>query len=186
MNLLNLFKRKPKPVRVMKNVRFVAAYSEHPFEEAKSEASYPDFRFHTINGMNWCVRVGSISVPWGFSASEAGYRANGVVIVRRRSVDAGPLDGKGFDYRRVGQINYLYENELVCTDGSNRSYVGFVPYMRSRILPAILRVARATEPQRLAEQIEKIKTDGELLAILDEHRLVIEQVSVRCAEYDDN
>ena len=65
-----------KRVPVMNGKRFVAAYSEKAFVEAKNSARYSDYTFHELGGMNWCVRVGDIDVPFGF-----GGEGNNILLV---------------------------------------------------------------------------------------------------------
>ena len=77
-----------KKVSVMNGKRFIAAYSPCPMKEAKDNSRYPDYTFHTVENMNWCVRVGDIEIPWGFGSDRFGFYANGKILLSRKNVSA--------------------------------------------------------------------------------------------------
>lgn len=179
---MGLFKQKEKtkePVRVMSGMPFIAAYSEHPFEESLRNAKYPDYEFCEVDGLHWCVRVGDIQIPWGFGvASTEKYCANGYIVVSRMNVNAEPFHGKGLPYVQSGKIFYLYGGELI-----DNELKGFFVFARTRLLPYIVEVAKQTEPKslqdRLKEDLDKIP---EVAQFLQEHRLVLKNVIVNIAK----
>ena len=153
---------------------FVAAYSELAFTEAKNSAKYPDYSFHSVGGMNWCVRVGEITVPWGFSARDAGFSSNGVFVVSRANVSAATFDQKGFSYVKKGEVYYLYENEM--DDGG--SFYGFSVYMRNLLLPELKKFAKEHSGDYFARNIDAFLQLDEVNKLLSAHRLKLVAVRI--------
>ena len=170
--MFKLFKRK-QPISVMGSKRFVAAYSEYPFTEANNGADYPDYSFHKVGNLYWCVRVGDIDVPWGFGDESIGFRANGTVKISRRNVSAVTFDGRGFDYKRAGEINYLYESEL----GAN-GFVGFVPYVQRTVIRCLKEIASKSGMEKFTKELSYLGESREMAALLDEHKLVLKTVTI--------
>ena len=170
--MFKLFKRK-KPITVMRGKKFVAAYSEYPFVEAKSGADYPDFSFHESGGLYWCVRVGDIDIPWGIGGDDIGFKANGFVKVSRRNVSAVTFDGRGFEYKRVGDVFYLYESEL-----GDDGFFGFSPFMQRFLIRAIKGIAKQSTDESFRANVERISEVPEIAALLEEHKLIIRSVNI--------
>jgi len=166
------FLRKKKSVALMKNKRFVAAFSEFPFEEERGGAQLPDYTFHEYGNMHWCVRVGDISVGWGFGNGRV--YANGYAVLSRLNVNAASFSGKGLPYVKLGDVYYLYEYE---TDAKGNDY-GFCPYMRQRLNSAIRSVAEGREASELKPLIQEIGEHPDIKELLAEHHLVIRSVRV--------
>lgn len=140
-----------KRVRVMNGKRFVAAYSETPFEEQKRKAVYPDFAFFEANNLNWCVRVGEIKICFGFGVDEVGYAAHGEILVLRQNLSAECFDGKGFPFKRSQNgIFYLYECEF-----AGRGFEGFCCRMRDELLPFIKEIAKECSPEGFETALQR-------------------------------
>ena len=168
--MLGFFGRK-KPVAVMNGKRFIAAFSARPFKEAKNGGQFPDYTFHEYGNMYWCVRVGDIDVRWGFGNGEV--YANGVITLSRMNVSAASFSGKGLPYVKVGEIFYLYEEELKAD-----RVEGFVPYMRKKINGAVAEMAKGKSPEELEVLVGSIGEHPEIREILNEHRLVVRSAHV--------
>ena len=164
-----LFKRKKKAVRVMNGKSFIAAYSELPFEEAQG-SQYPDYSFHTVGEMNWCVRIGDITVGWGFGKRDAPFVANGTLTVSRRNVSAVSFHGRGLPYVREGDIYYLYEGENTAN--------GFAEYLRVKICEGLKEIARRSTSETFRQEVQALGDLPEMQRLLDEHKLVLKSVSV--------
>lgn len=154
-----------KPIEVMKNCEFVAAYSEHPFAEEKNEARYPDYSFHKVDGMHWCVRIGEIKIPWGFGLNTAPFIANGEITVSRKNVSASSLDGHGFDYERVGDIFYLSEEK-------------YISKIKPTILDLLRSFAKESSAQTFKTDLLSISEYPRMKRFLEESRLTLSSVIV--------
>lgn len=99
---------------------FVAAYSEHPFKEAKNDI--PDYRFDQSGGLYWVLKVGEMQVRWGVGAKN--FRAYGILNVERQNKNWLSLDAKGLPFRKIGDVYYLYAEEE-----EGFEMVGFLPYL---------------------------------------------------------
>ena len=174
---MKLFRKKAKiePVRVMCGLPFIAAYSEHPFTESLNHAAYPDYEFCEMDGLHWCVRVGEMQIPWGFGVDATKrYCANGYLVLSRQNVNAEPFHGKGLPYVRRGKIFYLYECELI--DDSLR---GFFVFVRSRLLPYVVAIAKKTDPERLQDELKTLPMISEVMQFLNVHHLTMKNVVVK-------
>ena len=173
---------KNKRVSVMRGKRFVAAYSAIPFVEAeqtgKNERVYPDYAFNELEGMYWAVRVGDIEVPWGFGKYDGmAFAANGNFLLSRKNVNAQAFYDKGLPFVKVGDVDYLYECELFA-DG----FKGFSVYLRGRLLPFLLKIAKNATSEEFAEAAEKLKDDPDVQAILREFQLTFKAVTVKAVK----
>ena len=157
----------------MNGKRFVAAYSEKAFVEAKNSARYSDYTFHELGGMNWCVRVGDIDVPFGFGDEGGGYSAYGTVTVSRKNVSAASFDGKGLPYVKEGDIFYLYESEY-----NGDVYEGFSTFMRDKLTAHVTRIAATSSAEEFEAEVNKLGEIPAVRELLDEHKLKIKSVTV--------
>lgn len=174
MNVM-LWNRK-KRIPVMCGKRFVAAFSESPFVEERDGARYPDYSFHTVEGMHWCVRIGDIEVPWGFAPDEhagIGFSAFGVITVSRRNVSAVTFDGRGLPYVRRGEIFYLFENEF------ENGFFGFSIYLRDRLLGSIKALAADKTADAFREALPALDRLEAVRRTLDEHKLVFKEIRIQ-------
>lgn len=170
-----MLRKKVNPVRVMSGKRFVAAYTPLPIAEEQNRAQYPDYAFGEVNGMSWCVRVGEIEVPWGFGKSEGlDYSASGSFTVSRRNLGAESFDGKGMPYVKCGEVFYLYECEIG-DDGLR----GFNIYLRNRLMPDLLRIAKKSTPETLEIGLCELGDDPDVIEVLDELGLDLIRVNLR-------
>ena len=158
-----------KPVEVMRSVDFIAAYSEKPFAEAKSESRYPDYSFHKVDGMHWCVRIGEIKILWGFGVTHGLFVANGEITLSRKNVSALSLDGKGFDYTRCGDIFYLSEENYIAA-------------LKPELLNVIRSFAQTSSPDTFKIDINSIGDYPPMKEFLDKNRLTISSVFVKLAK----
>ena len=157
----------------MNSKRFIAAYSEHPFSESKKQASYPDYYFYYADGLHWCVRVGEIEIPWGVRNQKSGYSANGSIFVSRRNVDASLFDGKGFPFKKIGKISYLYESEF--TSGG---FEGFADYIREKLIGCIYDLSDNVGPDEFKIAMEGLKDNPNVKSTLKEHMIEFKSVSI--------
>ena len=155
---------------------FIAAYSERPFREEKNKAQYPDYTFHKLKNLYWCVRVGDIVIPWGFGRDQVGFAAHGSFTVSRRNVSAVTFDGRGLPYTRIGDVYYLLNEN----DGDGGCFRDF---MRDRLTPALQTVAAGMSPEefRTAALCEPLAAIDAIAALLREHQLDLKTVTVEHA-----
>ena len=99
-------KQTAKTVRISGQQGFIAAYSDFPFAESSPP---PGYSFYCENGVYWCVKAGRIEVPWGFSARDCGFSANGFLVLERARVSALTLEKTGFRFTEEDGAFYLYE-----------------------------------------------------------------------------
>ena len=151
---------------------FVAAYSPLPFSEDKGQ--YPDYAFHSVEGMNWCVRVGSIIVPWGFSKRDVGFSANGVFVLTRANVSAATLDTKGFRYVKEGDVFYLYESEI----DENGEFYGFSVTIKEALMPSFKQLARQGGLDSFVSRACGFTNSKEADDILSPHYMKLAEVRV--------
>lgn len=168
--------KKRTPVLQPRASGFIAAYSETPFTEEKKKARYPDYTFHKLENLYWCVRVGDIEIPWGFGQAQVGFSAHGSVTVSRRNVSAVTFDGRGLPYTRIGNVHYLL-NDSDDDAGCFRSF------MRDRLVPALQEAAAGMSPEefRTAPLVDALAGIPAISALLNEHQLVLKTVTVAYA-----
>lgn len=167
-----IFKKRVKVLH--RGIRFIAAYSDLPFDEAKHANAYPDYSFFDKDGLHWCVRIGNIEIPWGIGDNGRGYAANGTVTASRLSVDSTAFNKKGLPYTRVGDVYYLYENEFI-----GNGFEGFAPYMSARLLAHIINIADNSPATSFPGELDtKLRGNIEVKALLDSHSLTLEKVRV--------
>lgn len=172
---MSFFDRFKRHVSVMCGEPFVAAYSRHPFTEARCGGSYPDYVFDSYGGLYWCVRVGEIEIPWGVGYDELGFGANGSITVRRRNVNAASLDMKGIPQTQLGEISYLFVNRV---SASGRE--GFARYIEPQLLPFIRAVADKHGYDGFAGAlVDELMRSDELAEVLDRHEMTLVSVFVR-------
>ncbi len=169
-----------KKARLSFGKPFVAAYTtaERGFEDGDIHPSYQLAQRSDKRGkaFHWCVRYGYIEIPWGIGADEtAGFKAHGVMYVKRGKIDASTFDGKGFEFERVGDVYYLYENELI--DGAFR---GFSVYIRALIMPLIREIALSSiDESDFRTRIIGMTDDVKLIKLLDAHGLTPTAITCR-------
>ncbi|MBE6633757.1 MAG: hypothetical protein E7620_05390 [Ruminococcaceae bacterium] len=171
MSFWNRFIKTKRAVRVLKGTPFLAAYSEHPFEERRVDA--PDYTFHEHEGTYWCVRVGNIEIPWGFG-TDSGIAANGTVTVSRMNLNYASFTGKGLPYVCENEVFYLYE---AVQDSDGRLH-GFVPMMRDRLNAILREIANGKDVEELRASLKVLADREDVRALLQEHRLQLKDVHI--------
>ena len=108
-----------KKARLSFDRPFVAAYTDCE-DGIDSTYVHPNYALATEPGTDgdapytWCVRFGVIEVPWGIGADESGgFKAHGALYVSREMLDGSTFVGRGFEFVKRGEVNYLYESELI-------------------------------------------------------------------------
>ena len=162
-----------RKVSVMNGKPFVCAYSKRRFREACHTGIYPDHTFHSQGDMHWCVRVGDITVPWGFGDCGGGYSANGTVTLSRLNVDEASFCGRGLPFRKDGEIFYLYESELTET-----GFEGFAPFIRDRIVPHLKILSHTVDERSFTQAVQGIRNNPDVIALMREHKLTVKTVTV--------
>ncbi len=166
--------KRKRAVTVMNGRGFVAAYSEHPFAEAR--ARHPDYTFHEQDGTHWCIRVGDLQIPWGF-CTEDGLFANGVATVSRMNVNEASFTGRGLPYVREGEIFYLYESYFNESD----ELKGFAPFLRERLAEIMREIAAESGEEGLRQGLKAMGEREDVRRLLREHRLELRSILVEQA-----